>query len=290
MKILLSFIIGLFLFSCSGEDSSGHIYNGRLESDIIRISAQAAGIVDSLAVEEGQVVQKGQLLAVINSDKIRLRLRQQRLQLQEADLNMQSLRARLKELNAQLELTQKTLAKTNKMVAAGAATDQKKDEIETQSAVLSAKKEALTAQMKVLNNKKEQLSAAIGMTQLSLKDTRILSPQEGRVLNQFIYRGELAVPGKPVFEIADLSGMEAEIYLPLEELGNVKLGQEAKISVDGQENSFKGTVKWISSTSEFTPKTILTKETRTTLVYQVKIDLPNPDGILKIGMPVDVRF
>ena len=290
MKIQLSLLSVLFLFSCTAGDKDNPIYNGRLESDIVRISAQSAGVVDTLTVEEGQEVHKGQLLLVINSDKIKLRLQQQQLQKQEISLNMQGLQARLQELNAQLNLAQKTLKKTLNMITAGAATDQKKDELAAQVSVLTAKKEALNAQMQTVANKKKQIEKAIELTRLSLNETRILSPAEGRILNQFIYRGELAVPGKALFEIADLSRMEAEIYLPLEELGNVKLGQEAKISVDGQENSFKGTVKWISSTSEFTPKTILTKETRTTLVYQVKITLSNPDGILKIGMPVDVVF
>ena len=290
MKILLSVLIGTLLFSCSGGDGIEHIYNGRLESDVVRISAQSAGIVDSLMVEEGQATHKGELLAVINSDKIRQRLRQQRLQEQEVTLNLQGLQAGLKELDAQIELTRSTLVKTNKMVSAGAATDQKRDEIQTQVTILTAKKEALMARMNALANKKEQIAAAIDLTRLSLQDTRIVSPLKGRLLNQFIYRGELTVPGKPLFEIADLSRMEAVIYLPLEELGNIKPGQKAEITVDGQENRFEGSVKWISSTSEFTPKTILTKETRTTLVYQVKVDVPNPDGILKIGMPVDVAF
>ncbi len=290
MKLLLSLLSTLLLFSCTAGDTDNHIYNGRMESDIIRVSAQSAGLVDTVAVEEGQKVRKGQFLALINSDKTGFQLQQQQLQLQEVSLNMQSLKARLKELDAQLNLAKSTLIKTGKMVTAGAATAQKKDELNARVSVLKAKKEALAAQMQTVVNKKQQIEKAIDLTRLLLADARIVSPSDGRILNQFIYRGELAVPGKVLFEIANLSRMEAVIYLPLEKLSNIKLGQEADILVDGRQKRFQGKVRWISSVSEFTPKTILTKETRTTLVYQVKIAVPNPHGVLKIGMPVDVAF
>ena len=290
MKILLNVLSALLLFSCTTGDEEKHIYNGRLESDIIRISAQSAGLVDTVAAEEGQIVRKGQLLAKINSQKLKLRLEQQMLQQQEISYTKQNLLARVKELNAQLSLAQSTLKKTGKMVMAGAATNQKRDELAAQVSVLKAKKEALDAQMKTVATKQEQTKKAIDLIRLSIDDTHILSPADGRILNQFICRGELAMPGKALFEIADISRMEAIIYLPLQELSRIKLGQKADITVDGQKKKIRARVSWISSTSEFTPKTILTKETRTTLVYQVKLALPNPDGLLKIGMPVDVTF
>ena len=290
MKILISFIAGMLLVSCSGNDSGNVVYNGRLESDIVRISAEVAGKIDTLNVREGQSIRKGQLLAVINTDKIRVKLSQQKIQLQEVQLGMLSLKAQFKELNAQLKLSQNTLAKTQNMVATGAATDQKLDELKTQVEVLLAKQDALKIQERLLANKKEQLTAVIQLTKISLNDSRISAPLDGQVLNRFVNRGELTGPGMALFEIADLSNLEANIYLPLEMLSKIKLGNTVEVSGDGQDNPFEGSVKWISSESEFTPKTILTEETRTTLVYRVKIAVPNPDGILKIGMPVDVKL
>jgi len=288
MKILISIIAGLLLVSCSGNSDDNVVYNGRLESDIVRISSEVAGKIDTLNINEGQSVTEGQLLAVINSDKLQTRLTQQRIQLQEVQIGVSSLNAQLKELDAQLSLSQRTLEKTRKMVADGAATDQKLDELETQVEVLKAKKEALFIQEKMLANKKEQVAAAIKLTEISVNDSRISAPLNGQILNRFVNPGELSAPGMALFEIADLSNLEANIYLPLEMLTKIKLGNTVEVSVDGHEELFEGLVKWISSESEFTPKTILTEETRTTLVYRVKIAVPNPDGILKIGMPVDV--
>lgn len=290
MKKLISFITGLLLISCSGNSGDNVVYNGRLESDIVRIAAEVGGKIDTLNVREGQSVRKGQLLAVINSDKIRTSLSQQKIQLQEVSLGMLALNAQLKELNAQLKLSQATLAKTRNMVASGAATDQTLDELDTQVEILLAKKDALRIQGKLLVNKKEQLAIALQLTEISLKDAHISAPLAGLVLNRFVNQGELCSPGMVLFEIADLSNLEANIYLPLGMLSEIKLGNSVEVSVDGQDKAFEGSVKWISSESEFTPKTILTEETRTTLVYRVKIEVSNPDGILKIGMPVDVTF
>ncbi len=288
MKILMSSLLAFILVSCNGNNGENVIYNGRLETDIVRISSEAGGKIDSLGAREGQAVSKGELLAVVNSDKIKLRLSQQRIQLQEVSIGMLALKAQLKELDAQLKLSRKVLNKTKNMVSSGAATDQKLDELETHVEVLLAKKEALGIQKKVLQNKKEQAEAGIALTQATLQDTRISAPLNGTILNRFVNQGELCVPGMALFEVADLSNLEANIYLPLEMLSKIKLGSAVKVSADGQEKDFEGSVKWISSESEFTPKTILTEETRTTLVYRVKIAVPNPDGILKIGMPVDV--
>ena len=290
MKILMSSLLAFLLVSCNGNNGENVIYNGRLETDIVRVSAETGGKIDSLGASEGQTVRKGQLLAIVNSDKMELRLSQQRIQLQEVSIGMQALKAQLRELNAQLKLSRKMLHKTKNLVSSGAATDQKLDELETQVEVLLSKKEALEIQKKVLQNKKEQAEAAIALTQISLNDTRISTPLTGTIINRFINKGELCAPGMTLFEVADLSNLEANIYLPLEMLSKIKLGSGVNVSADGQEKDFKGSVKWISSESEFTPKTILTEETRTTLVYRVKIAVPNPDGILKIGMPVDVEF
>jgi len=290
MKIVVSFAMALLLVACSGNNGEKVVYNGRLESDIIRISAEVGGKIDTLNVQEGQSIKKGQLLAVINSDKIQVRLTQQMSQFKEVNIGQLALKAQEKELNAQVKLTKTTLVKTQNMVASGAATDQKLDELETQLEVLLAKQEALKIQEILLDNKKEQLTSTIELTKISLMDARISAPLDGQVINRFVNIGELCAPGMALFEIADLSNLEASIYLPLDLLGEVKLASTVEVSVDGQEEAFKGSVKWISSESEFTPKTILTEETRTTLVYRVKVEVPNPDGVLKIGMPVDVTL
>ena len=128
------------------------------------------------------------------------------------------------------------------------------------------------------------------MTQISLGEAKIISPINSVVLNRFLDKDELAAPGRTLLELADLSNMKITIYVSTEELSRVKIGDKVKVKVDGVDKMLEGTVYWIANESEFTPKTILTEETRTTLVYAVKVSVPNPDGVLKIGMPVDVIY
>ncbi len=285
--IFLSFIA---MFSCGKNNESIRTYDGRLDANITRISAQIGGTVDSLFKDEGDAVQKGQLLLVINQDRILAQLRQQQAGLKELTAGRSVAEARIMEVKAQLDLIRKTWQKTVRMVDQGAATEQSRDELQTKVQVLKSQLEAAKMNLQVLESKKVQLLAAIDQLNLSLQDTRVISPLNGVVINRFIEAGELAAPGLPLFELADLSVLQATVYLPIADLKRIKLGQKAEIHLDGLQKSFPGRIKWISSEAEFTPKTILTKETRTSLVYAVKINVSNPDHILKIGMPVQVSI
>jgi len=289
MKMFMIIILTGVLISCNGKDNNT-IYNGRVETDIVRISAKTGGTIDSIFFDEGQLVGKGELLAFMDSKKTVLMLKQQKIKREEARINLISIRAQMRQVEVQLGLAVKTLNKTREMVKSGAATRQKQDELETQVQVLQQKINGLKAQNELVHNKQAQLEAGIELTQINISDARVTAPLSGQLLNRFVNPGEFAAPGMPLFEMADLSNLEATIYIPLETLGVVKLGQKVTIRTDGQDKVFSGSVKWISTESEFTPKTILTKETRSTLVYRVKIAVPNPDGILKIGMPVDVEL
>ena len=280
----------LILAGCSDNGGTGLIYDGRLDTDIIQVSAKIAGTIDSLLVEEGDAVQKNQLLAQIETDRIEAQLKMEDAQLSELQANLQALEAQIKQIRAQLSLAEKTLSKTQNMLKEGAATDQKKDELSTQVDILQAKMQAIRAQQATLAAKKKQLQAKKELTLLNLRDTRLLSPINGVVVNKFKNAKEVVQPGITVLDVADLSTMEAVIYVPLVELDKVKIGQKATLRIDAGNQTFEGRVKWISSQAEFTPKTILTRETRESLVYAVKLTVPNPEGILKIGMPVEIVF
>ena len=119
-----------------------------------------------------------------------------------------------------------------------------------------------------------------------LRKCHITSPLTGTVLAQYAEAGELAAPGTPLFKVADMEQIYLRAYITSEQLAEIKLGQQVKVYADyGKDvrQEYPGVVTWISDTSEFTPKTILTKDERANLVYAVKIAVKN-DGMLKIGM------
>jgi multidrug efflux pump subunit AcrA (membrane-fusion protein) len=131
--------------------------------------------------------------------------------------------------------------------------------------------------------------AELARTQLSF--TRVMAPVTGTVLRVDVRKGETAFPGSALLTLADLSVMDVKVFIPEPMLGKIKFGQQVKIVSDSfPQQPLQGVVAYISPEAEFTPKNIQTREERTRLVYQVKVRVPNPDGILKIGMPLDAIF
>ena len=118
------------------------------------------------------------------------------------------------------------------------------------------------------------------------------APLSGTVLEKYVERGEFVATGKPLFKIADTQNMYLRAYVTSSQLKDIKVGQKVKVFADyggGQKKEYDGTISWISSRSEFTPKTILTDDERADLVYAVKIAIKN-DGYVKIGMYGEVKF
>ena len=281
-------IVVSLLVSCDGGNDGAYHYNGRIDVELIRLAAETAGRIDSVTVDEGDRVRKGQLLVRIDTGRLEARLRQQEAQLAEVHATSGSVRAQMRQVRSQRDLARETLKKTEAMLAQGAATVQARDELESRVDVFGAQLEALQSNLSVLETKQRQFEAAMDLTRIAMDDARITAPVGGLVINRLVNPGELAAHGKTVLEIADLGEMKATIYIPLTELNTVGVGDGAHVLVDGVERAFPATVTWISSEAEFTPKTILTEETRTSLVYAVKLRVPNPDGVFKIGMPVEV--
>ncbi|HUX13151.1 MAG TPA: efflux RND transporter periplasmic adaptor subunit [Spirochaetia bacterium] len=282
-------LVALLAVSCSGN-AGNFAYTGRMDVDPVTISSQTSGVIETFDIHEGDTVQKGELLGEINADRLEAQRKQQVAQLAELDIRRGAAEAQISQARAQLSLAQETLAKTEKLLTQGGATGQRRDELSTQVQVDQASLIALQSNYKLISAQEDELRAGMDITDISIRDARILSPISGVVLNKFHYSGELAAVGTPMVELADLSVMTVEIYVPLSVLGSVTIGKQTTVSASGVMKDFLGTVYWVSSQAEFTPKTILTRETRTTLVYAVKIRVPNPNGVLKIGMPVDVRL
>jgi len=125
-----------------------------------------------------------------------------------------------------------------------------------------------------------------------LRKCHVVVPVSGTVTEKYVERGELVTVGKPLFKIADVKNMYMRAYFTSAQLKDIKLGQKVKVLADygdGQKKEYDGTITWISSRSEFTPKTILTDDERADLVYAVKIAIRN-DGYVKIGMYGEVRL
>jgi HlyD family secretion protein len=136
----------------------------------------------------------------------------------------------------------------------------------------------------------EQAEAALALAERTVADTVIRAPSGGTVLYRLLEPGEWAAPGMTAFVIADISRLRLTVYIPEPDLARIRLGQEAEIRMDGSERVLKGRVNWISPEAEFTPKNVQIKDERVKQVFALRIDVENPDGLLKPGMPADARL
>ena len=134
-----------------------------------------------------------------------------------------------------------------------------------------------------------QVSLKLAETQLSY--AVLYSPISGVVLVKSSEIGEVINPGTSVLTLADVNNVWLKAYISETDLGKVKWGQEVIVTTDlHPKKDYKGKISFISSQAEFTPKQIQTEKERVTLVYRIKIDIPNPDRELKPGMPADGRI
>lgn len=176
------------------------------------------------------------------------------------------------------------------LLRVGAANQKQLDDAES---LLKVLRKQLAAQNSTLQNSDQSLtwqSSSVGIqvaqVEDQLKKCHIVAPLTGTVLAKYAEAGELAAPGTPLFKIADMEQIYLRAYITSEQLSEVKLGQKVTVYADyGKDvrTAYPGVVTWISDSSEFTPKTILTKDERANLVYAVKVAVKN-DGMLKIGM------
>jgi HlyD family secretion protein len=135
-----------------------------------------------------------------------------------------------------------------------------------------------------------QARASLGLARTRLDYATLKAPMDGVVLSKNIEPGEYVNPGTPVITMANLKDVWLRAYVDARQVGRIRLGQTARVTTDTPGQAFTGRVSFISSEAEFTPKTVQTEQERVKLVYRVKIDIANPDGALKPGMPADAEI
>ena len=225
------------------------------------------------------------------------------LKIQQMDATKAVYQSQKPDMERQIAATRQQLAKAQQdeqryreLVADGAAPSKMLDDATSQVKVLQKQ---LDAQISSLSTNtqaldKQMAAAEIQKAQLQdmLRKCHILTPIKGIILEKYVEQGEFVSVGKPLFKIADTESMKLRAYVTSAQLQNLKIGQKVKVFAnygDGQRKEYAGTISWISSRSEFTPKTILTDDERADLVYAVKVAIKN-DGFVKIGMYGEVKL
>ena len=267
---------------------------GTFEATEVVVSSEATGRILNFEVEEGMAVEANQMVGAI--DSVQLHLQRKQLVAQQSALlgSRPDVKKQVAALREQIAKQNEELRRVENMLKDGAATKKQKDDIEAQIKILERQLDAtlstLDKNTSTINNNSAALEAQIAALDDRISKCRIISPVGGTVLVKYAEAGELASVGKPLMKIADLDNIYLRAYFTSDQLAKVNLGDEVKVVADfgGEERyDYTGRVAWISSESEFTPKTIQTKDSRANLVYAVKIAVEN-DGRLKIGLAGEV--
>lgn len=292
--LYLALVLPIFFACRNSKDATDA--SGTFEATEIIVSSQATGTLLAFNVEEGQEVKAGASIGFV--DTVQLVLRKKQL-----EASIQAVQARKPEVNVQLAALEQQIAtartekrRVENLVKANAANQKQLDDLNAQIEVLNKQLTATRSTLESGNNglNKESSALNIQIDQLNdqLRRCYISSPIDGTVLVKYAEAGELALPGKSLFKVADLSKMILRVYVTADQLAKLKVGQTVDVNAEmgtSDNKAYQGTVTWISAKSEFTPKTIQTRDERANLVYAVKVAVVN-DGSLKMGMYGGIHF
>ena len=317
VQLFLLASLTLIVVAC-GKKEKEYDATGTFEATEVTVSAKSSGELQLFDVTEGGQVENGSVVGRIDAFQLKLKKEQLETTRGQLSANKRQL-ASSKNSNdsRQLDL-EKQLASIKQQIANAERERQRFSELVKDGAVPRKQLDDINYQIKVLEKQLEATSDQIRSNNASLKDqstgidaqmdgidaqaagleaqirqiddqiasTEVVAPYTGTVLEKYVERGEFVTTGKPLFKMADTQNIFLRAYVTSAQLQKIKVGQQVKVFADygdGQMKEYAGTISWISSRSEFTPKTILTDDERADLVYAVKVAIKN-DGFVKIGM------
>jgi HlyD family secretion protein len=299
MNKLISCFLSIFFiagfFSCNNNKRESDAF-GVFEATEITVSSESDGKMLWFTVDEGEDYQAGEEVGCTDTLQIYLKIKQLESSVSAAMAKRPDMPTQIRTLYSRLETLSKEKNRMATLVAANAESSIKLDQINAEIDMVSSQIAATESSLSLGNKAINEEVGAMRFQKMQLQDAltkcHIKSPITGTVLKKYIETNELAFQGKPLFKIADLTNMFIRVYITEDMLSTIRIGQSVDIHIDmpnNEEKVMEGTVSWISSKAEFTPKMIQTKNERVNLVYAVKISFKN-DGSAKIGMPGDVKF
>jgi len=288
IKITIGILIATSnLISCNtNEKADGY---GNFEATEITVSAENNGKLLQFELTEGKLLKKEDFIGYI--DTIPLALKKNQLQTSK-EIVLSKSKGVLSQINVlKAELKTATISKNRieNLLKENAGTQQQLDAINGKIDIINQQIKSIKIQNAPVINELKSIDIQLLQLEDQLQKNTIINPISGTVLVKYAEPSEIVSFGKPLYKIADLTTMQLRVYISETQLANIKIGQKVTIKIDSNKTmkNYIGTISWIASEAEFTPKIIQTKEERVNLVYAVKIAVKN-DGNLKIGMPAEM--
>jgi HlyD family secretion protein len=289
--MILSLITGLTIFSCNNKKDTSDAF-GNFEADDQLVSSEIAGKLLSCNFEEGLTLSKGVEIATVDTVPLVLQVAQLESQLVTIQSRKQSVKSQIAVIEQQKKNLDKDKVRITNMLKDGAATQKQMDDVIGGLDVFDKQISNTKSQDLVLSSETEVVVTQLAQLRDKIARCHILSPINGLVLERYKKAGELVGQGQSLCRVADVSTLNLRVYVSGDQLPHLKIGQKVKVLIDDtstKNKTLEGTVSWISTEAEFTPKIIQTKVERVKLVYAVKVSVSN-DGSLKIGMPGEIKF
>ena len=291
----LQILILLILGACGGNTIQFDA-TGNFETDEVIVSSEANGKIMKFALEEGQRLKAGQQIGYIDSITTYLQKRQMEAEVIATLAKQPEITPQLQVIKEQLKKAEFEQKRTSTLVAENAIRTKDLDDWNAQVALLkrqyNAESSTLNTTTKSIQSETSPIGYQIKLLEDQLRKCNIINPIDGTVLTKYVLENEITMNSKPLYKIANLDTMTLRAYVTDDQLSLIKLGQSVNVFVDQGAKNYKtytGIIRWISDKSEFTPKTIQTKDERANLVYALKIKVKN-DGFIKIGMYGEVKF
>lgn len=286
----------ILLLTACGKGNGDYDASGVFETTEVIVSAEANGKIMQLNFIEGQQVEQGKALGYIDTVQLYLKKMQLLNNTSAIKSGRVDIPRQIAAIKQQIATQKNEQKRFENLVKANAANQKQLDDINAQILVLERQ---LTAQTELLENSNKNISEqssglSVQVAQINdqIQKSIISSPINGTILSKYAEQGELATQGRALFKVADIEHMFLRAYITASQLTQVKIGQAVKVYADFGEKEMKeysGTITWISDKSEFTPKTIQTRDERANLVYAVKVAVKN-DGYLKYGMYGELKL
>jgi HlyD family secretion protein len=302
VEVVVSAQVGGPLVTFSAEEGQ-RVERGAVVGtvDITELSLQRAQAAAQRAANESRITEVARQVPILEAQRAA------------AESQRDAAAAQRMALETQLEIARRTYERTSRLFAQQAATAQQLDQADRDYRVLQdqvkAQSEQIEAQRRQVAAHTNQIAmvqaqrqtaaqqaaataAQVEQVEDRIRKAQIANPAAGTVLVTYAREGEVVQPGQPLYKIANLDSVDVRAFVTESQLASVRIGQRARVTFDAGESrqTVDGTITWVSAQAEFTPTPIQTREERADLVYAIKIDVANQDGLLKIGMPVDVDF
>lgn len=294
---------------------SGLVLHGNVDDRQLNLSFQIAERIESIKVDEGALVKKGEKLAELETVRLRNNLDAAQAACDAAKANLEKLvngsrkedieiaEAAHEAAKARLSADESDFRRQKALEKTASVSAQVAEKAEAAYLLSKAAVSASQSNLEKLRNGSRKEDIALAQAQLSqtaaqlaihqqaLRDAVLYAPCDGVVRSRLLHPGEMTSPQSPVLTLAIISPKWVRIYLPETMLTRIRPGDKARIGLDSLgDKTLEGWVGFISPTAEFTPKNIETPELRTSLVYEVRVMVDDPDNFLKLGAPATVTF